>query len=45
MFDHMLAENGETERTECPTCVMQIAHGTGYDMSHPIEVLEAALVE
>lgn len=45
MFDHVPAENGETELTECPTCAVQIAHGSGYDMSHPIEVLAAALVE
>jgi glycerol-3-phosphate dehydrogenase subunit C len=31
--------------TECPTCAMQMEHGTGYDVRHPLELLEAAVVE
>jgi glycerol-3-phosphate dehydrogenase subunit C len=45
MFEHMEAVEGETGLTECPTCAMQMEHGTGYEIRHPLEVLEAALVE
>jgi glycerol-3-phosphate dehydrogenase subunit C len=45
MFEHMEAAKGETGLTECPTCAMQMEHGTGYDVRHPLEVIEAALVE
>jgi glycerol-3-phosphate dehydrogenase subunit C len=45
MFEHMAAVPGETGLTECPTCAMQMEHGTGYEVHHPLEVLEAALVE
>jgi len=45
MFEHMEAAPGETGVTECPTCAMQMEHGTGYDVRHPLEVLEAALVD
>jgi len=44
MFDHMDEATGETGMTECPTCAMQMEHGSGYDIRHPLEVLEAALV-
>ncbi|MFB6118578.1 anaerobic glycerol-3-phosphate dehydrogenase subunit C [Halosegnis sp.] len=44
MFDHMEAAEGETGMTECPTCAMQMEHGTGYDIRHPLELLEAAVV-
>ncbi|WP_353634299.1 anaerobic glycerol-3-phosphate dehydrogenase subunit C [Halobacterium sp. NMX12-1] len=44
MFDHMEAAEGETGMTECPTCAMQMEHGTGYDVRHPLELLEAAVV-
>ncbi len=44
MFDHMEAADGETGMTECPTCAMQMEHGTGYDVRHPLELLEAAVV-
>ncbi|WP_231183010.1 anaerobic glycerol-3-phosphate dehydrogenase subunit C [Haladaptatus sp. DYF46] len=44
MFDHMEESGGETGMTECPTCAMQMNHGTGYDIRHPLEVLDAALV-
>ncbi|PSP85414.1 anaerobic glycerol-3-phosphate dehydrogenase subunit C [Halobacteriales archaeon QS_1_68_17] len=45
MFDHMEAAAGETGMTECPTCAMQMEHGTGYEIRHPLELLEAALVD
>ncbi|MFB6220680.1 MAG: anaerobic glycerol-3-phosphate dehydrogenase subunit C [Halolamina sp.] len=45
MFDHMEAAEGETGLTECPTCAMQMEHGTGYEIRHPLELLEASLVE
>ncbi|MCO8246045.1 anaerobic glycerol-3-phosphate dehydrogenase subunit C [Haladaptatus sp. AB643] len=44
MFEHMEDAEGETGMTECPTCAMQMEHGTGYDIRHPLEVLDAALV-
>jgi glycerol-3-phosphate dehydrogenase subunit C len=44
MFEHMAEAEGETGMTECPTCAMQMEHGTGYDIRHPLELLEAALV-
>ena len=45
MFEEMRASAGETGLTECPTCASQMEHGTGYEVRHPLEVLEAALVE
>jgi len=45
MFDHMEDAEGTTGMTECPTCAMQMEHGTGYEIRHPLELLEAALVE
>jgi glycerol-3-phosphate dehydrogenase subunit C len=45
MFEHMEDASGETGMTECPTCAMQMEHGTGYEIKHPLEVLEKALVE
>ncbi|WP_132058343.1 anaerobic glycerol-3-phosphate dehydrogenase subunit C [Halorussus amylolyticus] len=45
MFDHMESVEGETGLTECPTCAMQMEHGTGYEIRHPLEVLEEALVD
>ncbi|WP_207587633.1 anaerobic glycerol-3-phosphate dehydrogenase subunit C [Halomontanus rarus] len=44
MFQHMDSADAETGLTECPTCAMQMEHGTGYEIRHPLEVLEAALV-
>ncbi|WP_254769066.1 anaerobic glycerol-3-phosphate dehydrogenase subunit C [Salinilacihabitans rarus] len=44
MFEHMEQVDGEAGLTECPTCAMQMEHGTGYEITHPLEVLEAALV-
>jgi glycerol-3-phosphate dehydrogenase subunit C len=45
MFEHMAAAPGETGLTECPTCAMQMEHGSGYEIRHPLEVVEAALVD
>jgi glycerol-3-phosphate dehydrogenase subunit C len=45
MFDEMVEADGQTGLTECPTCAMQMEHGTGYETRHPLEILEAALVE
>jgi glycerol-3-phosphate dehydrogenase subunit C len=45
MFDHMEDAEGQTGMTECPTCAMQMEHGTGYEIRHPLELLEAALVK
>ncbi len=45
MFAHMEAASGNVGLTECPTCAMQMAHGTGYEVRHPLEVLEALLVD
>jgi len=45
MFDHMEAADAATGLTECPTCAMQMEHGTGYEIRHPLQVLETALVE
>lgn len=44
MFEHMEAARGETGITECPTCAMQMGHGTGYEIKHPLEVLEDVVV-
>ncbi|MEF8781896.1 MAG: anaerobic glycerol-3-phosphate dehydrogenase subunit C [Haloarculaceae archaeon] len=44
MFEHMESAEGQTGMTECPTCAMQMEHGTGYEIRHPLELLEAALV-
>jgi glycerol-3-phosphate dehydrogenase subunit C len=44
MFEHMEHAAGETGMTECPTCAMQMEHGTGYEIRHPLEVLAEALV-
>ncbi|MFC6768269.1 anaerobic glycerol-3-phosphate dehydrogenase subunit C [Natrinema soli] len=44
MFDHMEDADANTGLTECPTCSMQMEHGTGYEITHTLEVLEAALV-
>ena len=45
MFEHMEDAPAETGMTECPTCAMQMEHGTGYEIRHPLEVLEEALVD
>jgi glycerol-3-phosphate dehydrogenase subunit C len=43
MFEHMESASGETGLTECPTCAMQMEHGTGYEIRHPLELLADAL--
>jgi len=45
MFAEMADADGETGMTECPTCAMQMEHGTGYEIRHPLELLEDVLVE
>jgi glycerol-3-phosphate dehydrogenase subunit C len=45
MFEHMEHADGGTGMTECPTCAMQMEHGSGYDIRHPMELIEAALVD
>jgi len=45
MFEHMHDAPADTGMTECPTCAMQMEHGTGYEIRHPLEVIEAALVD
>jgi glycerol-3-phosphate dehydrogenase subunit C len=44
MFEHMRAAEGTVGMTECPTCSMQMEHGTGYEIQHPLQILEEALV-
>ena len=44
MFEHMHDADGEVGMTECPTCSMQMEHGTGYEIKHPLQLLEDALV-
>ena len=43
MFEHMHDAEGEVGMTECPTCSMQMEHGTGYEIKHPLQLLEDAL--
>ncbi len=43
MFEEMAAVPGEVGLTECPTCAMQMEHGTGYPIYHPLEILDMAL--
>jgi glycerol-3-phosphate dehydrogenase subunit C len=43
MFEHMRDAAGEVGMTECPTCSMQMEHGTGYEIKHPLQLLEEAL--
>ncbi|QSG15413.1 anaerobic glycerol-3-phosphate dehydrogenase subunit C [Halapricum desulfuricans] len=45
MFEHMEESEGTTGMTECPTCASQMEHGTGYDIRHPLELIEAALIK
>ena len=44
MFEHMRDADGEVGMTECPTCSMQMEHGTGYEIKHPLQLLEDALI-
>ena len=43
MFEHMHDAEGDVGMTECPTCSMQMEHGTGYEIKHPLQLLEDAL--
>ena len=43
MFDHMHDAASDVGMTECPTCSMQMEHGTGYGIKHPLQFLEDAL--
>ncbi len=43
MFEHMETAPGDTGLTECPTCAMQMEHGTGYEVEHPIVVVADVL--
>jgi len=43
MFEHMEETDAEHGMTECPTCSMQMEHGTGYEISHPMQLLETVL--
>ncbi|MFW6017388.1 MAG: anaerobic glycerol-3-phosphate dehydrogenase subunit C [Halapricum sp.] len=45
MFEHMEESGGSTGMTECPTCASQMEHGTGYEIRHPLELIEAALID
>ncbi len=45
MFEEMEAAPGETGLTECPTCAMQMEHGTGYPVRHPLELVADALLD
>jgi len=45
MFEHMEDAEATTGATECPTCAMQMNHGTGYEIEHPLGVLKRALVD
>ena len=44
MFDHMHHAKGSVGMTECPTCSMQMEHGSGYEIRHPLQLLEEAVV-
>jgi glycerol-3-phosphate dehydrogenase subunit C len=44
MFEHMRHAKGDVGMTECPTCSMQMEHGSGYEIRHPLQLLEAAIV-
>lgn len=43
MFEHREAAPGQSGLAECPTCSMQMEHGTGYEIRRPLEVTEAAI--
>ena len=44
LFEELAAAPGETGLTECPTCAMQMEHGSGDPVRHPLEVIAEALV-
>jgi glycerol-3-phosphate dehydrogenase subunit C len=43
LFEAMHAGEGETGMTECPTCAMQMAHGSDADVVHPLQVIAERL--
>ena len=43
LFEAIEASDTELVITDCPACKMQIEHGTGRKVSHPVTVLEQAL--
>ncbi|AKH97995.1 anaerobic glycerol-3-phosphate dehydrogenase subunit C [Halanaeroarchaeum sulfurireducens] len=43
MFDGIETVDADTAVTECPTCAMQMEHGSGVTVSHPLELLCEAL--
>jgi len=43
MFEHMESADADTGMTECPTCAMQMEHGTGYEVNHTLQLIAAAL--
>ncbi|WP_255192037.1 anaerobic glycerol-3-phosphate dehydrogenase subunit C [Natronobeatus ordinarius] len=45
MFEHIERADADTGLTECPTCAMQMEHGTGYEVRHTLEVLADVLLE
>ena len=45
MFEHIEEAEADAGLTECPTCAMQMEHGTGQEVQHPITVFEDALCE
>ncbi len=45
MFEHMARLDARGGLTECPTCAMQMEHGSTYDVQHPLEVIEEALCD
>lgn len=45
LFQAMEDAPGENALTECPTCAMQMEHGTDQDVSHPIELLAEAVAD
>ncbi|MFB6162282.1 MAG: anaerobic glycerol-3-phosphate dehydrogenase subunit C [Halococcoides sp.] len=44
MFEHIERADPDRGMTECPTCAMQMAHGTDREVVHPFEMLERVLV-
>ncbi|MFW5937500.1 MAG: anaerobic glycerol-3-phosphate dehydrogenase subunit C [Halanaeroarchaeum sp.] len=45
MFDGIERAATETGVTECPTCAMQMEHGSDVSVLHPLELLRDALVD
>ncbi|AGN02055.1 sn-glycerol-3-phosphate dehydrogenase subunit C [Salinarchaeum sp. Harcht-Bsk1] len=43
MFEHMESADADTGMTECPTCAMQMEHGTGYEVNHTLQLIAVAL--